>query len=106
MAAYAVISDVHANLEALQAVLKEIERERVDSVLFLGDSVGYGPDPNECTEIVRDKADVLIAGNHDRAAAGMNDIINFNPYARIAMEWTVTVLAYENRDFLIGLPLK
>jgi predicted phosphodiesterase len=105
MADYAVISDVHANLEALQAVLKEIERERVDSILFLGDSVGYGPDPNECTEIVRDRTDVFIAGNHDRAAAGMNNITNFNPFAMVAIEWTGKVLTYENRDFLKGLPL-
>ena len=105
MTAYAVISDIHANLEALQAVLEKIEREKVDSILFLGDSVGYGQNPNECTEIVRDKADISIAGNHDRAAAGINDFTNFNPYARIAIEWTANILAYENRDFLKGLPL-
>jgi predicted phosphodiesterase len=105
MAAYAVISDVHSNLEALKAVLQDIEREKVDGILFLGDSVGYGPNPNECTEILRDIARVVIAGNHDWAAIGKIDSTFFNTYAKIAVEWTSDLLTYENRDYLEGLPL-
>ncbi len=105
MTAYAVISDVHANLEALEAVLKELEREKVDKIFFLGDAVGYGPNPNECIELLKQKADIMIAGNHDWAAAGTADSGYFNPYARIAIEWTRKTLSAENRRFLHGLPL-
>jgi predicted phosphodiesterase len=102
---YAIISDVHANLEALNAVLKEIEKERIDEILFLGDSVGYGPNPNECIESLRDSTEVILAGNHDWAAIGMTDITYFNPYARAAIEWTEDVLSDENKTFLRELPV-
>ncbi len=102
---YAVISDVHANLEALNAVLKKIDKYPLDKLLFLGDSVGYGPNPNECVEILKEKTDIILAGNHDRAAVGMIDITNFNPYARAAIEWTHKTLTPENRAFLKTLPL-
>ncbi len=102
---YAIISDVHANLEALNAVLEKTEEEKVDGVLFLGDSVGYGPSPNECTEILKDKAQAIIAGNHDRAVAGMCDIRYFNPYAAAAIKWTRDIFSSENMDFLKALPL-
>ena len=105
MTAYAVISDVHANLEALRAVLKEIGKEKVDKVLFLGDAVGYGPDPNECIELLRRNAALMIAGNHDRAAVGMDGYDHFNTCAKTAIEWTRDALSNGNRDFLKGLPL-
>ncbi len=101
---YAVISDVHSNLEALHAVYNNIENT-VDYVLFLGDCVGYGPNPNECVAALREKAQVMIAGNHDRAAVGMTSIGNFNSYARTAVIWTHNVLNDENRVFLQGIPL-
>jgi predicted phosphodiesterase len=102
---YAVISDVHANLEALNTVLKKISEETFDSLLFLGDSVGYGPNPNECLETLKGKTKILLAGNHDWASVGMTDIESFNPYARAAVEWTKKILSNENRTFLRGLPL-
>ncbi len=102
---YAVISDVHANIEALNTVLKKISEETFDSLLFLGDSVGYGPNPNECIETLKEKAKILLAGNHDWASVDMTDIEYFNPYARAAVEWTKKILSNENRTFLRGLPL-
>ena len=102
---YAIISDVHANLEALHAVLAKTEGEKIEGILFSGDSVGYGPDPNECTKILKEKAKIMVAGNHDRAAAGMTGITYFNPLARVAIEWTREVLSGENVEFLQSLPL-
>lgn len=105
MTAYAIISDVHANLEALENVLKEIEKEKVDEVLFLGDAVGYGPNPNECIDLLKQNAGLMVAGNHDWAAVNMGGYGHFNPFARIAIEWTQKILSPGNRDFLRKLPL-
>jgi len=105
MPAYAIISDVHANLEALQAVLAEIEKEEIDSILFAGDCVGYGPDPNECIELLRTKASLVIAGNHDWGAVDLTDVRDFNAYARVAIDWTRDVLTAQNFSYLQDLPL-
>ena len=102
---YAVIADVHGNLEALEAVLKKLKEESFDALLFLGDSVGYGPNPNECIEVLKNKAQVLLAGNHDRAAVGLTDTAFFNPNARLAIEWTQEVLSDENKKLLASLPI-
>jgi hypothetical protein len=64
----AIISDVHGNLEALQAVLEDIDREQVDAIVCLGDIVGYGPNPCECVKLVRDRCGLVILGNHDQGA--------------------------------------
>lgn len=103
---YAVIADVHGNLEALEAVLKKLNEESFDALLFLGDSVGYGPNPNECIEVLKKKAQVLLAGNHDRAVVGLTDIEYFNPHAQTAIEWTREVLKDENKKFLASLPIE
>jgi predicted phosphodiesterase len=105
MPSYAIISDVHSNLEALHSVLKEIDKESVAALYFLGDAVGYGSEPNTCTELLRSKSKIFIAGNHDRGAVGLSDISFFNPYARIAIDWTTDVLTDKNRDFLKTVPL-
>jgi len=105
MPAYAIISDVHANLVALQAVLAEIEKEDIDSLLFTGDSVGYGPDPNECVELLKAKTSIMIAGNHDWGAVGLTEVRNFNAYARVAIDWTRDVLTGQNFSSLYDLPL-
>lgn len=102
---YAIISDVHANLEALNAALEKIKKEKVDALFFLGDSVGYGPNPNECIETLKEKAAVLLAGNHDWATLGLTDVEYFNPYARAAIEWTKNALSDKNRVFLERLPI-
>ncbi|MFQ5638618.1 MAG: metallophosphoesterase family protein [bacterium] len=102
---YAIISDIHANLEALETVLSEIEKHHVDSILCLGDVVGYGPNPNECIESVRKHTDVILAGNHDYAPLGKLDLSYFNPWAKTAIEWTAEQLTDGSKDFLLELPL-
>ncbi len=97
---YAVISDVHSNLEALRAVLADIKANSVKEILFTGDAVGYGPDPNECLKIIETGCSVLIAGNHDWAAIGLTDIAFFNTAAQSAMMWTMKTLTKENLQTL------
>jgi diadenosine tetraphosphatase ApaH/serine/threonine PP2A family protein phosphatase len=101
---YAVFSDVHGNVEALDTVLADIRRERPDGCLCLGDTVGYGPDPNACVGAVRALGGPAIAGNHDRAASGALDPRGFNPLARAAIRWTTEALTEETRRWLVSLP--
>jgi len=103
---YAIISDIHGNLEALESVLAEIEKQQVDSILCLGDIVGYGPNPNECVGLIKDRAEITLAGNHDYAPLGKLDVTYFNPWARAAIEWTADRLTKDSVDFLLSLPLK
>lgn len=103
---YAIISDIHGNLEALQAVLKGLKKEGYDLLLCLGDIVGYGPNPNECCQLMREIEGVVIAGNHDWAAVGKTGIEYFNTFARMAIRWTSEVLGEVNRNWLSGLPLR
>ena len=102
---YAIISDIHSNLEALQAVLATIEQENIDQILCLGDVVGYGPDPNECLELVQQHCEIILTGNHDFACIEKSELFYFNQYAAKAVEWTVSVLADESLKFLSQLPL-
>jgi predicted phosphodiesterase len=99
----AVISDVHANYHALEAVLEQIDAERVDAVWCLGDVVGYGPLPNECCDVVRERSDVCLVGNHDLVALGRLSVSDFNDEAAAAAVWTAEVLTEESRTFLEGL---
>jgi diadenosine tetraphosphatase ApaH/serine/threonine PP2A family protein phosphatase len=105
---YAIFSDIHANLEALEAVLAKIDElaqeEPIEQIWFLGDLVGYGPDPNECILKLRECTDVIIAGNHDWAAVGKIDLEDFSAAARISAEWTAEQLTEEHRTFLTNLP--
>ncbi len=101
----ALVSDVHANLEALQAVLAELEKRRPGRILCLGDAVGYGASPNECLDLLRSRSEVVLLGNHDAAASGGPEAARFNIYARAAAEWTSKVLTRENREYLQKLPL-
>jgi len=102
---YAIISDIHSNLEALQAVLKKIEAEKVDKILCLGDIVGYGPNPGECLELVDQYCEIILTGNHDFACIENSELFYFNKYATQAIEWTLTVLSDEELQYLAGLPL-
>ncbi len=102
---YAVISDVHANLEALVAVLQDIKNKKIKDILFLGDAVGYGPDPNECLNILTKKCRLMIAGNHDHAAVGLTNIEYFNQYARDAIEWTASSLTKKSIKALDSFPI-
>ena len=101
---YAIISDIHSNLEAFERTLFEIDRIAVDEIVCLGDIVGYGASPNECVEIVRERQVTSIIGNHDVVACGRDEPYNFNPVARDAALWTRSELTRENRDFLLSLP--
>jgi predicted phosphodiesterase len=96
----AVISDVHANYHALEAVLRDVDGDRVDAVWCLGDTVGYGPRPNECCDEVRSRSDHCLVGNHDLVALGELDLGDFNDEAAAAARWTAEVLIPEARDFL------
>ena len=99
----AVISDVHANYHALEAVLNEIDAARVDAVWCLGDTVGYGPRPNECCDLVSDRADYCLVGNHDLVVLGELTVNEFNDEAAAAAIWTAEVLTSESRTFLASL---
>jgi diadenosine tetraphosphatase ApaH/serine/threonine PP2A family protein phosphatase len=102
---YAILSDIHGNVEALAAVLKEIADRKVDRIVCLGDIVGYYPDPEECVALVKKHAAISVAGNHDYAAIGRIDTSNFTYYAYVAMEWTKRHISPEAKTFLGGLPL-
>jgi diadenosine tetraphosphatase ApaH/serine/threonine PP2A family protein phosphatase len=99
----AVISDVHANSHALTAVLDQIDDAAVDAVWCLGDTVGYGPRPNECCAAVQARADVCLVGNHDLVVLGELAVSDFNDEAAAAAVWTSQVLTQESRSFLESL---
>ncbi len=101
-----ILSDIHANLAALEAVLAEAESFGYDETWCLGDIVGYGPDPNECIERLRHLPGklVCVAGNHDWAALGRLDMDDFNPEARWAVQWTQAKLTSDHRAWLERLP--
>lgn len=101
----AILSDIHGNLEALEAVLTACQAVDVDDYVCLGDIVGYGASPNACVERIRALTDRVIAGNHDHAAVGLADLENFNPLARTAAVWTAEELTRENADYLRTRPM-
>jgi len=103
---YAILSDVHSNIEALEAVLRNVDKRKVKDVLFLGDAVGYGPNPNECIELLMARCKILLAGNHDWGVLGLTDINYFNEYARAAIEWTKRMITEGNRKTLRSLSVK
>jgi len=101
----AIISDVHANLEALETVLEDTGRQGAERLWCLGDVVGYGADPNPVCERIAAQADLAIAGNHDWAAVGKMKIGYFNSAAALAIDWTAEQLSDASREWLAGLPL-
>ncbi|MFQ5645505.1 MAG: metallophosphoesterase family protein [bacterium] len=103
---YAIYSDVHGNLQALKAVVADIEKAGTAKKIFLGDAVGYGANPNECIKIIREFSDIALAGNHDHAALNLIDISFFNPFAKEAVFWTRKQLTRESREFLAGLKVE
>jgi predicted phosphodiesterase len=100
---YLIVSDLHANLEALQAVLAR-SAGAFDRALCCGDLVGYGADPNPVCDWVRLNCAVVVRGNHDRASTGQDDLEWFNPVARNAAIWTQQELSPENTAYITGLP--
>ena len=102
---YAIISDIHSNLEALQKALTIIDGKEVDEIICLGDVVGYGSNPNECVELVRSRCAAIVLGNHDAAALNPSLAHDFNPIAQRAITWTSNTLTDENKIFLSSLPM-
>jgi predicted phosphodiesterase len=98
-----IISDIHANLTAFKTVLEDAKDEW-DFVWCLGDVVGYGPDPNECVDLLKSMPHLCLAGNHDWAALGRLDIRTFNSDARKAVTWTADTLRKDNIEYLAALP--
>jgi predicted phosphodiesterase len=102
----AVVSDIHANLAALEAVLAAIDASPPDEIWCLGDLVGYGAQPNECCALVRERATVCLGGNHDLAVRGTIDLRDFSGDAGIAAEWTRSVIEGESLAFLQTLDVQ
>lgn len=102
---YGILGDIHANLEALEAVIAEMERQKVQKYISVGDLVGYGANPRECIDRVRGVEAVVVAGNHDFAAVDKLNIDFFNTYARESALWTRSTLRDKDKDFIKNLKL-
>ena len=100
----AIISDIHSNLEALEKSLEVVAEQKVDKVVCLGDIIGYGANPNECIELVREATPHVLLGNHDEAALDLSKTEYFNPFAGVAAEWTNKELTKANAEYVQGLP--
>ena len=98
-----IVSDIHANIEALEAVLRSAEG-RFDVLWNLGDTVGYGGSPNEVIERIRPISDLSVRGNHDKVCCGASSALGFNPVARAAAKWTQDELTAENMEWLREVP--
>lgn len=101
---YGVLGDIHANLSALRAVLECMDRAGVDTLISVGDVVGYGAAPSECIAILRERRAIVVKGNHDAACINELDERTFNPYARAAVAWTRSVLSPAEKQWLRSLP--
>jgi predicted phosphodiesterase len=99
----AILSDIHANLPALEAVLADVERAGAGELWCLGDVVGYGAQPDECTSLVAERCELCLVGNHDLAVLGELDISSFSPAAAAAVRWTQQTADPATLDFLRGL---
>lgn len=99
----AVISDIHANLPAFEAVLADIDQTEVDEIWCLGDVVGYGAQPNGCVELARERCNLCLVGNHDLAVLGRIDSFSFTPSAAESVHWTREQLTIANANFLAAL---
>jgi diadenosine tetraphosphatase ApaH/serine/threonine PP2A family protein phosphatase len=102
---YAIISDIHGNLEALTAVLRVLHRLSPCEIVCLGDVVGYGANPNECVDMLRANCSLCVQGNHDRVAVGLKEPDDFSALGAIAIRWTRLKLSQESRHFLQNLPM-
>jgi diadenosine tetraphosphatase ApaH/serine/threonine PP2A family protein phosphatase len=99
----AILSDIHANLPALEAVLEDIEGREPDETWCLGDVVGYGAEPDACARVVEETCQVCLVGNHDLAVTGELELDAFSPTAAAAARWTREVVAERTLEFLRGL---
>ena len=101
----AILSDIHANLEALEAVLADISAARIPRIFCLGDIVGYGASPSECCARISEIAEARVLGNHDEACLGRGHIEHFNFVARTAALWTQKIMDESTRDYLERAPM-
>ena len=99
-----IFSDVHGNLTALEAVLGALRDADVDTMVCLGDTVGYGPNPNECLALVRENCSVVLKGNHDSGLIGETSVEDFNQYGLKALLWSQERVTEENKEYLRNLP--
>ncbi len=100
-----IATDIHSNIEALEAVLEDASELGCDTYLCLGDIVGYGASPGETLAVVRDRFDTVVRGNHDAAVIDVAESFRFNEHARAAIEWTRTELTSADQEYIKGLPL-
>lgn len=100
---FLIVSDIHANREALEAVLADA-RGQYDRIVCLGDLAGYGADPNFAVDWARADVSAIVRGNHDKLCAGLESFYSYRPAARAAAEWTVNALTRDNRTYLERLP--
>lgn len=102
---FAVLSDIHGNLAALEAVLSDIDARKIRNIFFAGDIVGYGPEPDRCVSVVRQRCQIAVAGNHDKALTGQTPFDTFNDLARTAILWSRDMIEKDNLAYLESLPL-
>ncbi len=102
---YAIVSDIHSNIEALSAVILDAREQKVEGFLCCGDIIGYGANPNECVEALAGSEARCILGNHDEAAIYGSTLHSFNPTAREALLWNAQTLSPESQEWLRGLPM-
>lgn len=102
---YAILGDIHANIDALETVLTAVDTDQIDQIYSLGDIVGYGAEPVKCLDIVRERSILTIAGNHDWAAIERISIDFFNAYAKASAMWTRDQLNDDQKHWLSELPL-
>src|SRR5262245_61496091 len=102
---YFILSDIHSNVEAVEACIQRAKQAGYDAVFCCGDIVGYGPNPIEAIDAIRSLDAVTIRGNHDRVAAGLDEATQFNAHAKRAIYWTRSVLPDSYRDYLSQLQL-
>ncbi|MBA2123339.1 hypothetical protein B9J78_00060 [bacterium Unc6] len=102
---YAILGDIHSNLEALEAVLNACSLESVDRYVCVGDIVGYGADPEKCIKIVKELEPTIVCGNHDWGCVGLVDLDYFNTVAKEAIEWTCYLLSESDCFYLRSFPL-
>lgn len=105
MGKFGLISDVHGNIHALNAVMKELKEEKIDEWICLGDIVGYGPYPSECISVIREHTMTCILGNHDAGVAGLLSLNHFREPNRTLIEQTRTLISEEDMQWLKQLPL-
>jgi predicted phosphodiesterase len=101
----AIISDIHGNLKAFQRMLSRVDNYRPETVVCLGDIVGYGPYPNECVDLVRERCTITIKGNHDAGAIGEIPLEHFSTEGKAAILWTRDRLTPSNEEYLKALPV-